>query len=106
MENRIQPDYSIRVTFGEEDEQLVDRRFDHVHLFSWLGHGMLKLVGQDGFSVYHMSEEHARMLAERAGIFPIPREEISKSEYEAYLRYTEQMMENWDDLKGLDEIDE
>jgi hypothetical protein len=82
----IRPNFSVRVTFGDQ-EQLVNRIYDHVHLFRPLGHSIVKLVTEDGFQEWHTPLEQGEAVAEAAGIVPIEREEISQPEYDAYMRY-------------------
>ena len=81
---RVKPDFSVRMTVGT-DEILINRIFDHVHLFRWLDHGILKLITQEGFVQYHVSLEHAEKVARAAGIIAIERTEISEREHESYL---------------------
>lgn len=85
---KIEKDYCVRVNFGEEQE-LVSRVFDHIHVFKPLGHAILKLVTEEGFKQWHMPIEQAEHVAEASGIIPIERTEISETEYDAYLRYRE-----------------
>jgi hypothetical protein len=88
MEDRIRPDYSIRVNFGEESV-LVDRVYDNVHLFRWLGHGILKVIMDEGLGQWHMPEQQAEYIADNTGIIPVERQDISEREYDAYLRFQE-----------------
>lgn len=93
MSEYIQPDFSIRVTFGDE-EQIVNRVYDHVHLFRPLGHGIIKIMTSEGFQQWHLPIDQAETVAEGAGITPIERPEISQKEYDAYLRYQEKTMDD------------
>lgn len=83
MENRIQPDFSVMVKFGEE-EVLVNRVYDNIHIFNWLGHGILKIVSEEGFLQWHTTQDMALEVAERAGITPVQRPEITPQEYDQY----------------------
>lgn len=94
-EEYVQPDFSIKVTFGDE-EQLVNRVYDHVHLFRPLGHGIIKLITNEGFQQWHLPIEQAEAVAEASGITPTDRQEITQQEYDAYLRYQEATIdESW-----------
>lgn len=95
MDSRIKPDYSIRVGFGEES-YLIDRTYDHIHIFNWLGYGMLKLITEEGVASVSIAQETALTIAERAGITPIMRDEISEREHQLYLGFQEQMLgDDW-----------
>lgn len=84
----VNPDFSVKVTFGDE-EQLVNRVYDHVHLFRPLGHAIIKIVTTEGFQQWHLPIEQGEAVAEGAGIKPIERDEISQKEYDGYLAYKE-----------------
>jgi hypothetical protein len=92
MDNRIQPDFSVGMYLGEE-KYLVDRVYDQVHVFSWLGHGILKIVTQEGIAQWHLPQADAEIVADAAEINVNYRKEIAQSEYEVYLRYLEQTMD-------------
>lgn len=95
MSERIQPDFSVKVRFGE-DEVLVNRVYDNVHIFQWLGHGILKIVGSEGFLQWHTTEDIALEIAEEAGITPVYRQEITPIEHEQYILTQEQFLDdNW-----------
>lgn len=89
----VSRNFSIKVTFGEE-EQLVNRVYDHVHLFRPLGHSIVKLVTTDGFQQWHMPIEQGEAIAEAAGIIPTEREEIAETEYDGYTRYLEATLDD------------
>jgi len=93
MDNRVQPDFSLGLNIGDQ-HHLVDRTYDHVHIFEWLGHGILKLITEEGVAQVHLSQADAEKIATGAGIIPIMREEISEREYEQYLQAQESMMDD------------
>jgi hypothetical protein len=98
MDDRIKPDFSVRFNFGGQDV-FINRMYDHVHIYSWLGHGILKVIGEEGFQQWHVGEASARQVAEAAGIVPIERTEISEKEYQGYLNAMILFMEEgeqWD----------
>ena len=96
MNERIKPDFSIRVHFGEEQSYLVDRTYDHAHVFQWLGFGILKLITEEGVLGVSMSEEDAVKIALTAGMTPIMRDEISEREWQQYLGFQETMLsDDW-----------
>lgn len=92
--DRVRPNFSVGVNMGGE-KVLVDRVYDHVHVFNWLGHGILKIITDEGLLQVHTTEEDALRVAEAAGIVPTLREEISETEYEKYLEAQENQMEGW-----------
>lgn len=95
MSDRIQPDFSIAVNMGG-DKVLINRIYDNVHLFDWLGHGILKIVAEEGFLQWHTSYDTAVEVANNAGITPVHRPEITPTEHEQYLKYQEQFLgDNW-----------
>lgn len=89
----IKPDFSARITFGDKEE-LVNRVYDHVHIFEALGHTIIKLVTNEGFKQWHTPMHNGLKVAEAAGITPLYREEISQIEYEQYLRFQEQTIDD------------
>jgi hypothetical protein len=89
----IGKDFSVNVTFGEE-EQLVNRVFDHVHLFRPIGHSIVKLVTTEGFQQWHLPIETGERVAEAAGIVPTERTEITEREYDGYLRFQESTLDD------------
>lgn len=89
----VKQDYSVRMQFGEEEE-LVDRVWDHVHLFRPLGHSIVKLVTEEGMAMWHMPIEQGEAVAEAAGITPIDRPDITVKEYLAYRRYQESVLDD------------
>ncbi len=92
---RIQPNFSVSLNLGGE-ETLVNRIYDNIHLFDWLGHSILKIVGNEGFMQWHTSMESGLKVAEASGITPVYRPEITQEEYEQYLLFQEQMMgDDW-----------
>jgi hypothetical protein len=96
MNERIQPDFSVQVKFDDENSFLVDRTYDHTHIFSWLGYGILKLITEEGVLGVSMSQTDAMRVAETAGIIPIMRQEISEREYQQYLGYSEAILsDDW-----------
>lgn len=90
---RVRPDMSIRLNYGDESV-LVDRVYDNVHIFDWLGYGLLKLVTQDGYKQIPLTVEQAQEIANAAGITPVYRPEISEAEHEHYLRVQAQNLED------------
>jgi hypothetical protein len=95
MDNRIEPDFSISVNMGE-DSVLINRIYDNVHVFDWLGHGILKIVSEQGFLQWHTTQASALEVANAAGITPVYRPEITPTEYEQYLKFGEQMLsDDW-----------
>jgi len=95
MSERIQDDFSVRLNWGEESI-LINRVYDNVHIFDWLGHGILKLVGEEGFLQYHTTQDQALSVANNAGITPVYRPEITPTEYEQYLRTQEYFLgDDW-----------
>jgi hypothetical protein len=91
----IGKDFSVQVTFGEE-EQLVNRVFDHVHLFRPIGHSIVKLVTTEGFQQWHMPIETGERVADAAGIIPTERVEITEREWAGYLRFQDsQLNDSW-----------
>lgn len=95
MSERVTPDFSIMVRFGEE-EVLINRMYDNVHIFDWLGHGILKVVATEGFLQWHTTQDMALEVAERAQIDPLYRTSISEHEYEQYLKTQEQFLgDDW-----------
>lgn len=92
--DRVNPNFSVGVNIGEQ-RLLVDRVYDHVHLFPWLGHGILKILTDEGLMQIHVGQEDALKVAEGAGIKPLVRDEISQSEYDKYLEAQETQLERW-----------
>lgn len=87
--DRISEDSSVRLNFGDESV-LINRVFDNIHIFDWLGHSILKIVDNDsGFMQWHMPQEQGLWIAEEALITPVYRPEITQREYDGYLRYME-----------------
>jgi hypothetical protein len=96
MNERIQPDFSVQVKFDDENSFLVDRTYDHIHVYSWLGYGILKLITEEGVLGISLPESDALRIAETAGIIPIMRQEISEREYAQYLAFSEAMLgDDW-----------
>jgi hypothetical protein len=95
MSERIQDNFSVQVNLGGE-ATLVNRIYDNVHIFDWLGHSILKIVGQEGFLQWHTSQENGLKVANAAGITPVYRPEITQEEYDQYLLFQEQMLsDDW-----------
>jgi len=95
MDNRIQPDFSVAVNLGEE-ATLINRVYDNVHIFDWLGHGILKIVSTEGFLQWHLTQDSALQVAEAAGITPVYRPEITEHEYQQYIQFQEHFLgEDW-----------
>lgn len=84
MIDRVKPDYSAGLMLNDR-KVLVDRVYDHVHVFDWLGYGILKLVTEEGIAQVPLTLEQADSICVGAGIIPIMRHEISVSEHEYYL---------------------
>ena len=82
---RVNPDFSIGVNFNDH-KVLVDRVYDNVHVFPWLGYSLLKLITSEGFVQVPLTAEQGLDVAENAGIIPVYREEIAESEHEQYLQ--------------------
>lgn len=62
----IGKDFSVRVNFGEK-EFLVNRCFDHVHLWRELGFSILKIVDpNDGFVQMCLTIEDAEQIDEQS----------------------------------------
>jgi hypothetical protein len=81
---RVNKDFSVRIDLGDE-QVLVDRVYDNIHIFPWIGHAILKLVTEEGMMQVHTTIDEALRVAEATGIKPLEREEISEREYEKYL---------------------
>lgn len=95
MSERITPDYSVAVNLGEEST-LINRVYDNVHIFDWLGHGILKIVSNEGFLQWHTTQETALKVAEAAGIDPLYRTSITEHEHGQYLEFQQQFLsEDW-----------
>jgi len=93
MSERIQPDFSVKVNMGGESV-LINRVYDNIHLFDWLGHSILKIVSEEGFLQWHTSYDNGVAVANSAGITPVHRPEITPQEYEQYLQYVEHTMDD------------
>ena len=92
---RIQTNFSVNLKLGDE-EVLINRVYDNVHIFDWLGHSILKIVGQDGFLQWHTSQANDIEVANAAGITPVYRPEITPEEHEQYLAYQQQFLtDDW-----------
>ena len=83
--DRVTPDFSAGLMLNDQ-KVLVDRVYDHVHVFDWLGYGLLKLVTEEGIVQVPLDLEQADAICIGAGIIPIMRHEISASEHEYYLK--------------------
>jgi len=83
--NRVQPDFSVGVSFNDT-RILVDRVYDNIHIFDWLGYSLLKLVTNEGFRQVPLSMEQGLQIATATGITPVYRPEITESEHEHYLQ--------------------
>jgi hypothetical protein len=83
VKDRVNPDFSIGLEFEDKKFHL-DRVFDNVHIFEWLGYGVMKIVTNTGFVQMGCFIDDALETAEMAGIKPLYRDEISESEYEQY----------------------
>jgi hypothetical protein len=95
MNERITPNFSISLKLGEENV-LINRIYDNIHLFDWLGHSILKIVGQEGFLQWHTSLDNGVKVAEAADITPVYRISITQEEYDQYLAYQEQFLcDDW-----------
>ena len=67
----VNPDFSVNVNWGER-AYLVNRCFDHIHLFRRFGFAILKIVDpNDGFVQMCVAIEDAESIAEVAQIIPI-----------------------------------
>lgn len=91
--DRVQPDFSVGVNFNDI-RILVDRVYDNVHIFPWLGYSLLKLVTNEGFRQVPLSAEQGLEVATATGIKPLYRDEISASEHEHYLQVQAMRLEN------------
>lgn len=92
---RIQPDFSVSLTLGG-DKVLINRIYDNVHIFDWLGHSILKIIAEEGFLQWHTSLANGIEVAQAAGITPVYRPEITPKEYDQYLEYQEQFLaDDW-----------
>lgn len=87
MEWLRQNEISIPVEIGDQ-EFLFDPHYDTVHIFSWLGHSIIKLIVEGGgLAQIHCPDSYGYDLAERAEVEPFMRTTIGQREYEAYKRY-------------------
>lgn len=84
--DRIVEQPAVRMTFGDE-EVIMHRMYDNIHIFDWLGHSILKIVGEQGFLQWHTTQEQGLKVAEATGIVPVYRETIEPKEYENYLSF-------------------
>jgi len=85
MIDRVKPDFSVGLMLNDQ-KTLVDRVYDHVHVFDWLGYALLKLITEEGVVQVPLDLEQADAICVGAGIIPIMRHEISVSEHEYYLQ--------------------
>jgi len=83
--NRVERDFSAGLMLNDK-KVLVDRVYDHVHVFDWLGYGILKLVTEEGITQVPLNLEQADAICIGSGIIPIMRHEISVSEHEYFLK--------------------
>lgn len=90
---RVKPDFSIRVSFTDSFA-VVDRVYDQVHIFDWLGYSLLKLVTSEGFNQIPVTVEQGLEVAKNAGIIPTLRNEIAESEHEHYLKVMAMRLED------------
>jgi len=97
---RVQHDFSIGVTFNDT-RIMVDRVYDNVHIFDWLGYSILKLITEEGFRQVPLTMEQGQQIANAAGITPVYRPEITESEHEHYLMVQAlRLEEQFGDLNG------
>lgn len=83
--DRVTPDFSAGLMLNDE-KVLIDRVYDHVHVFDWLGYALLKLITEEGVMQVPLNLAQADAICIGAGIIPIMRHEISESEHEYYLK--------------------
>ena len=96
MDNRIrQEDISIGVQVGET-EYLFDPHYDSVHVFDWLGHGILKIICEEGVAQVHTYQADAEETAVRAGADVHYRKSIGQREYAQYLNFMAKTMDDWE----------
>lgn len=93
MMDRVSPDFSAGLMINDK-KVLVDRVYDHVHVFDWLGYALLKLVTEDGISQVPLDLAEADAICVGSGIIPIMRQEISVSEHEYYLKVTQSKLDD------------
>jgi len=92
MIDRVTPDFSAGLMLNDK-KVLVDRVYDHIHIFDWLGYGLLKLVTEEGIMQVPLDLAQADAICIGAGIIPIMRHEISVSEHEYYLEIQAKQLE-------------
>jgi hypothetical protein len=96
MSDRIQPDgFSIGINIGET-EYLFDPHYDSVHVFDWLGHGLLKIICEEGLAQIHTSQADAEEVAVRSGADVHYRKHIGQREYDKYLEFMAKTMDDWE----------
>ena len=90
--DRVTPDFSAGLMLNDE-KVLIDRVYDHVHVFDWLGYALLKLITEEGVMQVPLNLAQADAICVGAGIIPIMRHEISVSEHEYYLEISAKQLE-------------
>jgi hypothetical protein len=96
MNERVKPDYSIRMAVeGTEEGYLLDPRYDHIRLFPWLQYGIVNVVTEDGIHRLYTTEEQCRAIHEGSGIPLVEVEFIVESEHEQMLNIMANDLENW-----------
>ena len=101
MDDRIKPTFSVPLEF-EGEKYLIDRRYDHLHIFRWVGMGIFRILTAEGLMQMMMGQEQGEHIAEQAMVTPIYREEWTVEEREMYYSWAAHTMDD-DWLGGLDE---
>jgi hypothetical protein len=98
MNERVRPDYSVRMGIeGTDDGYLLDPRYDFIRVFPWLGtgYGIVNVVTEDGIHRMYTTEEQCRNIHETAGIPLVELEWIVESEHENMIDIMARDLESW-----------
>ena len=94
MNERIKPDFTLRIDVGEEEDYLLDPKYDFIRVFPFLGYGILNIVVETGVHRLYTTEEQCRIIAQR-GIPLVELEWITESENERMREIMADDLENW-----------
>lgn len=96
----VVPDQLFRVNIGNGDREdqhyMVNAKYDRIDLFTRYGQYVLKVMDEeDGLVSLYVDEPTAFRVQDYAGLPIVPRDQITQSEYEAYLKAQATDLEDW-----------
>ena len=85
MNERVRPDYSVKMDAGQYGDYLLDPRYDFIRVFPWIKHAVINILTETGVARLHVQEEEARRVRLQSQIPLVELEWITEQEYESYL---------------------